>query len=387
MIELPDRSPKIFLVMGILLSVLLHKDIFNKDLIGVHLWRQAQNEWNIRNFVRTDNNILNPRIPALNLGTDGNILRYEFPLMTWSIAQVQSLLGESILITRVIMFLVGILCIIGIYKMIGLLFQDEWLAVYTAWAFAFTPIFYYYMINPLSDVWAMCAQIWMMVFLIKYIKDLHLRHFVLSSVLLMLAGLFKLPYFMYGIMLATISVYRFFKVDHSLKILICNGFILLLISVPVVTWYWYAMKDWGYMGVIKGVFAPGGRDHLGEYIGFVFTKWLPFHLQNIVSIGFFLVGLYILISKRIFSQATRWILICGFVITVLYYIYEMNMIAKVHDYYMLPFLMWISIPVALGIQFVNLSKYKAWIIPFIIAMPFLAYSYVDSYWSIDRNGY
>ena len=90
-----------------LLSMAMHWRIFSTDLVGVHLWRQSQTQLNIQNFYRHDFNILNPRVNITNLGPN-TLYRYEFPIMQWSIACVHKVLGESITITRVCLFLLGL---------------------------------------------------------------------------------------------------------------------------------------------------------------------------------------------------------------------------------------------------------------------------------------
>jgi len=67
-----SRSALLIVLASMMISIGAHWTIFNTDLIGVHLWRQSQNEWYVRNFMREDNNILNPRIPAHNLGSGTN---------------------------------------------------------------------------------------------------------------------------------------------------------------------------------------------------------------------------------------------------------------------------------------------------------------------------
>ena len=55
------------LLCSILLSLLLHRPNISTEIRGIHAWRQTQTAWNIRNFVRHDANILNPRISHLLL--------------------------------------------------------------------------------------------------------------------------------------------------------------------------------------------------------------------------------------------------------------------------------------------------------------------------------
>lgn len=74
------RTVFYLLLLSLGLNLFLHSKHLNKEVTGIHTWRQSQTMWNVRNFVRHDNNILNPRISSFNGGKD-NLYRYEFPLM------------------------------------------------------------------------------------------------------------------------------------------------------------------------------------------------------------------------------------------------------------------------------------------------------------------
>jgi hypothetical protein len=383
-----SKTHWIILFATILSSTLLHWNIFNKDLIGVHLWRQAQNEWYTRNFLRNDNSIFNPRIAAHNLGSDGNILRYEFPLLQWSTAQVKRVFGDSIFITRLIMFGIGIATVMGFYFFIQSLFGNKMIASLAAFSFMYSPVFYYYSINPLSDVCALGASCWMFFYLIRYTYLGRTSDFLISSLLLMMAGLFKLPYFMFGIMPLTLIGFKLINKSISSRKLVKEISILFQISIPVAAWYIYAISSWGYMGVLKGVTAHTNFSELWIYLKFALFQWLPKHLINPFGLIFFLIGLLVLMRRQNFEPPVRHILISGFLITVLYYVYEINMIAKVHDYYMLPFLPWLHVVMVMGIQWIfNTHKYSWLLIPFLLAMPVFSYFKIDTFWNINRNGY
>lgn len=382
-----SRSALLIVLASMMISIGAHWTIFNADLIGVHLWRQSQNEWYVRNFMREDNNILNPRIPAHNLGSKDNLLRYEFPLMQWSIAQVKQVVGDSIWVTRSMMFLIGLFCIWGIYLLLVQIWSQKIVAALTAWTFCYSPVFYYYMINPMSDIWALCAQIWMMVWLVKFIQTQKFSHFIWSAVFLMLAGLFKLPFFMFGIMLLTESFYAYLRINHSSSILLKKLFVLFAITIPVAAWYIFAIKDWGYMGVLKGVTAQANLSDLFVYFKFALFHWLPLHLVNVFAMIFLLIGIWILIQRKVFTPSLSYVFSAGMIITLLYYVYEINMIAKVHDYYMLPFLVWLHLGISVGIRSIDWAKSRfIWLILF-IGMPVYAYLKIKPFWNINRNGY
>ncbi|NJN33156.1 MAG: hypothetical protein HC817_01795 [Saprospiraceae bacterium] len=110
-----------------LVSVVMHFNIFTLDLQGNHLWRQSQTQINIQNFYRHDNNILNPRHNNF-AGSENNIQRMEFPIMQWTIAQFHRLFGESITITRICVFVIGLLSVCGFFQLMQVLFKNALLS-------------------------------------------------------------------------------------------------------------------------------------------------------------------------------------------------------------------------------------------------------------------
>jgi 4-amino-4-deoxy-L-arabinose transferase-like glycosyltransferase len=118
-----------------LLSLIMHFEIFTLDLQGVHLWRQSQTQINIQNFYRHDNNIFNPRNSIAH--DQMNIQRLEFPIMQWIIAQFHRIFGESIIITRISIFTIGILSVLGIFQVLQILFKNPLLSFLTAYSFNF----------------------------------------------------------------------------------------------------------------------------------------------------------------------------------------------------------------------------------------------------------
>lgn len=383
------RTHILILLLTLLTGIATHWKIFHTDLIGVHLWRQAQNQWNIRNFHRHDPNILNPRISAHNLGHEGNILRYEFPLMQWSIAQLQYVFGEAILVTRISMFLLGFMGILGFYQLVWLLYKDKVLAACGAWILSFSPMFYYYTLNPFSDIPALAAQIWMMAFTVKYYQSQNFKDLVWAAACLCLAGLFKLPYAVFGLMPLTAVLLLFYRDGRQWGLLFKSSIPLILASLPVVAWYSYAIASWESMGVLKGIFGSAGMGEIPQYIGYHLFQWLPRHLINPAGVIFFISGLVAFRRWKALSAGPSILLLAGAGIGLFYYAYEVNMIAKVHDYYLLPFLPWLHLVVVHGLHaFRKHRALKTASIPVLGLFPWVAFFLINDYfWNIDRNGY
>jgi hypothetical protein len=152
------KTRNIILISIVLISTAMHFKHFSKDLMSIHVWRQTQTQSTINNFYEEDMNIFNPR--RNDRGDSDGIFRMEFPIMQWIVASQYKVFGNHLIITRLFMFLIGFLTILGIYKLLDALFHNTILSVIGAWAFNFSPSFYYYTINPLPDNFALCCSVW-----------------------------------------------------------------------------------------------------------------------------------------------------------------------------------------------------------------------------------
>jgi hypothetical protein len=137
MLEIISRyKNQLALVYTFFISAILHIDKFVMDLNGAHLSRQAQTQMNILSFSRYDFNILNPRnFNLLKMDPKGDIQRLEFPLMQWLIACINKLFGESIINTRIMMFLFGFLGVVFAFYLVLFLFKNFYIAFLISYAF------------------------------------------------------------------------------------------------------------------------------------------------------------------------------------------------------------------------------------------------------------
>jgi len=343
----------LFLSLFIGLSYVQHSPSIKLDIQGIHTWRQSQTMWNIRNFVRYDNNILNPRINRFNVGKD-NILRYEFPLMQWGIAQLQKLFGEEIAIVRKSVFTIGILSIFTIFFITYLIFNNWLTATFSAILFQYSPVFYYYTINPIPDNLALAFGLIYILFIIKHRKSNRIRHLTISSIALMLSTMCKLPYLMFSI----ISIFFFIKdVYEAKKIsprLYKYALIQAAILIPAFCWYIWVIPGWVGNPILTGQLNEGFI--LSEYFyiaKYHLVKMFPHILLSIPIWILLVIGFINLYCKW---KNYKWVFAL-ITITFFYLFVEFKPIGVVHDYYMLPFLPWLFIIISFGVDRVNQSRY------------------------------
>lgn len=372
----------LFLVMFVGLSFFQHHRYLDTDIQGIHSWRQSQTMWNIRNFVRHDNNILNPRINRFNGGED-NILRYEFPLMQWSIAQLQKVFSENIKVVRISVFLIGLLSILAFCILIKEIFGDWLTAVLSAILLQYSPLFYYYTINPIPDNMALAFGFLYVAFILKHSKTNKNSQLIIASVALLISTLCKLPF----LMISVLSIWFFIKKIYegkglflSLRNYALPQFIFIL---PALLWYVWVMPSWSGNPILTGQLNESFI--IGEYVeivGYHLTTMFPHILYSIPIWGILPIGVWIFIKNW---RSHRWILAL-ILITFLYLILELKPIGKVHDYYMMPFLIWLYILVGFGVSKILTMRYG---LPLMLIVCTISSIYtstkVHENWSIEQS--
>ncbi len=369
------------------LSFLLHFRIFSTDIVGPHAWRQTATQITIDCFFEEDNNILHPKIYAR--GTGDGIRLAEFPLMQWTVAQTYYIIGQSIFATRVVCFAIGLFAILGFYMLLKLLTRNKYVVISGAVLFSSSPLFYYYMINPLPDLLALCAAVWSMYF---YLKAAHASKpylYYLGTAALSIAILCKLPYIIFaGVPLGIlINVVREKQNRAHIVTLLLSG----LLVTPAVLWYAKVLPQMTWNPAMAGIFSDTKEGHpLLESLTGNLISLLPELYLNYAAVPLFLVGLFILVKQRMKLLRRHLPFTITGILTLLYFFYEINLISTVHDYYMLPFLPLLFLIAARGFQELLESKSKAIriaCIVMVLATPITAYLRIDTRWNTQGPGF
>lgn len=371
----------------LLLSLLMHAWMLNRDLVGVHVWRQAQTQTVINNFVSESWNIFEPRINQ-HAHTD-RIYRMEFPIMQWLFAVFHKAFGPHIIISRLLTLLIGFASVIGIYRLCTLIFNNKTVGVIAAWAFSFSPVFYYYTVNPLPDNFALCCAIWSLVFFYRYMLHPVLKHIIISAVFLCLATLAKLPFVMYGVV--AVAYWLINRKEPAIKS--STPFLVYFMAlIPAMAWYITVIPGWTGNGVVAGVldtstYTVSGVLHI---LTGTLVSMLPEMLLNYAATPLFIAGLIFMYQLRLWKHLYFLPLLFILLGVTAYYLFEINMIALVHDYYLFPFLPLLFIVVAYGAYQMLSAQAKAlrWCtILLLAALPFLAMARINGRWGTENPGF
>ena len=356
--------------------------------MDAHVWRQTQTQSNINNFYEEDMNILNPRKNERENG-DG-IFRMEFPLMQWLVAAQYKVFGPHLIITRIFMFLLGIFAVLGMYSMLSALFKNPTLAAFGAWAFNFSPSFYYYTINPLPDLMSLAFGLWGLALFFRWRNNENRLLLFLSGVCLYIATLCKLPFIIfYAVPFAFFL--QSIKRKNALKPAITNAFIVFSLAILPIAWYLWVIPQWQGNMVVHGIFDnQEGANKLLDYIVGNLVSTLPELLLNYGAVPLFIAGSYFAIHRRVWQKPHFIPIALLTALAVAYYLFEANAIALHHDYYLFPFYPILFIIVGYGAyQLFNARPIflRGASIFFMLVLPITCYIRMHKKWNPESPGF
>ena len=367
------RRRLVLFVLMPLVSLLFHIAIFGTDLVGIHVWRQTQTMGTITNFYeafgRWDFNIFTPHINDYGISQDGRGLYcMEFPLMQYIVAWFYFILRVPITevwLVRVLMFGVGLGTVFGIEALMRHIFRiDRSLPLVAAWMLLFSPVFYYYMLNPMPDNVALGFSIWGLAIFFKVYEYDHqststeLRRYLeclLGSLLLALAALVKLPYVLFTVPVVILIIddflYQYAARWRSVAVLL----MLFGCLVSPAWWYMSVVGHWQGNGVVLGILDS--RLTAWQWLDIFAFHWYSTQFElllNYAATPFYLFGIASLfipvLRRRLFAYYRgEAIAVIGLAVAWISYLaFEANMIGRTHDYYLMPFLPHLLIVATMG---------------------------------------
>lgn len=371
-----------------LLSAVMHAPHFSKDIISGHVWRQTQTQSTIISFYEEDFNILNPR--RNERGNGDGIFRMEFPLFQWLAAGLLKIFGKYVMVVRLFAFVIGLFSILGMYRLLEELFGDRTKAAIGAWAFNFSPAFYYYTICPMPDNLALCFSIWGIVFFLSWMNQQSIYKIVLSGLFIALGALCKLPFVLYYTFPVAYFLWKFYKEQWGVKNLLLLSLLLSFILLPLL-WYVNVVLGWHGNGIVQGMM--NNNESASVLIGYLWDNLisiLPEMLLNYGSVLFFLAGFYYAVQLKKYRDYRFGMLAAWGLSIIAYFVFEINMITNDHDYYSFPFYPLLFILVSFGAYHLlhseaNFVRYLA--ITLMLILPVTTLLRMQSRWREDSPGF
>jgi 4-amino-4-deoxy-L-arabinose transferase-like glycosyltransferase len=371
-----------------LISAAMHFRIFTTDIIGPHAWRQTQTVANIQYFARNDFNILHPQTHVLTSGS--TYMRMEFPLLQWSIAGAFRVFGEQLWLLRFLLFTTGIVTLAGMGRLAHIVFGRAEAAPLAAWTLCFSPMFYYYSMNPLPDLLALCCAVWGLYFFFAWRKSKAMRALLCCVLFLAVAALCKLPFLIfYGVFAGWLWDEWKSKNRSPAYYAKVIAVVMLSVAAPAL-WYFTVMKEWAPNMVTSGMLhneLPASAI-FGILWGSLVST-LPEFLLNYCAVPFFLAGAFRLFRDKKQKRPGAVALLVVAFAALLYFLFELNAITLIHDYYLMPFLPLLFLAVTYGVlKFLDGPRWmRTAAIVLLIAMPLAAFLRSDSRWNADDPGF
>jgi len=123
---------------------------------------------------------------------------------------------------------------------------------------------------------------------------------------------------------------------------------------------------------------------------FNFSSTLPELLLNYGSVLFFIAGFYFIFKRKAYKNVKFLMLISLSVMVLVYFFFEINAIAKVHDYYLFPFYPLLFSLVAYGAYYLLQIKkpffrYLTWAL--LLILPLTCYLRMEVRWTPESPGF
>jgi 4-amino-4-deoxy-L-arabinose transferase-like glycosyltransferase len=370
------------------ISGLMHLRIFTTDIVGPHSWRQTQTVAGIEHFATGSFNITQPQTYQFLQGT--NTLRMEFPLLQWLIGGAYRLFGEHLWLLRACMFAVGLMTVFGMGKLAQSFFRRDEGFLIASWTLCFSPLFYYYCINPLPDLLALCFSVWGLAYFFQWNVTGEIKHLIACVALLALGTLCKLPFIVFYGAFAGYLVNQLKSRSVSWTKLFLHLAVPVLSLVGPVAWYMIVMREWTPNIVTSGILESDltAKQLLDIIIG-TLVSTLPELILNYAAVPLFLIALYFSLRNKSGSNVQRLPFLFLCLSVLFYYVFEINAITLIHDYYLFPFLPVLFLLVTYGaLQLIDLGKkFRSALIVLIAILPVTAFLRADSRWNESDPGF
>jgi hypothetical protein len=164
-----------------------------------------------------------------------------------------------------------------------------------------------------------------------------------------------------------------------------------LFLLPPFVWYASVVSQWEAKGIVNGMLRNDiPYTTILDYLQYNIVSTLPELLLNYGSLLFFLSGFYFMVKNKLYKKpffAELAVLGLG---VIAYFLYELNMIANVHDYYLFPFLPLLFMLVAYGAF--NLLQHKFKVMRYLalfllLILPLTAWLRMQVRWNEDSPGF
>lgn len=314
----------------LIVFALLHlPNFFAATFSHVRFWEQADRAAISRNFSNESMNILYPRIDLR--GNTSGIEGTEFPLYHYLVGAVYKVSGHDWTgYGKILSLLCALIAISAFYRLacmdIGGLQQQPLLVLLLLSSVALTPFFFRFSVLFMPDMFALAFAVLSFYFMHAYWQQSRNHTLLVLSLLCLAVATVSRPYYGFFALPYIELLVCFFRISFARGLALVFGLVVALL--PFVLWYyvWVPHLDQAYG--VGGYFFMGTpimsnimqiAHHPLSYINHLVKILLGFYL-GWVLLPFFLHGLYLLASKKLYrmnSRRTRHLLSIAFIALLL----------------------------------------------------------------------
>ncbi len=380
-------STKKFLLTLIVLQILLHIPILPLPPMGQHTWRQVMGLAPARNYFEEDSKFLYPSQDVRIAQADKGVTYFEFPLLYWIIGQSYHLTGFSHINGRFMMLVVGVLLILGSYRLIRSLGFNEIKARWFTLFVSTSPYFFYYSVTVSPNLPALTWFIWGTALLIPSISaETWGWKFWLGIILILLGTISKATYLFFGLPIAYLFISQFF-LNRNPKVLVTAVISFLVITLPNLFLYIHSKRLFDESPierqahtVLKSYFYISSWSDITTTLRPAIVEWFLQMFVNTAAIPFFMVGCYLVLRNKKWRSRTgkfflMW-LISFFVFSFFFFTQF-----RQHAYYLTPLLVFAAAGSAQGMDFLwKKNKFRLLLFVLIICVPLVMVGRVGHRW-------
>ncbi|MCZ7558345.1 MAG: glycosyltransferase family 39 protein [Bacteroidia bacterium] len=333
----------ILLFVALAVSFLLRFYLIDSTVIGWHSWRQSDTAAIARNFHQVSMNILQPRADW----GGGLPVEAEFQLFPYLIALLYRILGESIVIARLLPSVFMLAAAWGIFRLGGRWYNER-VGVMAASLYALLPLNLFYGRAVMPEAMMLCCIVYGLLYFDRWLETKKWSDAVLAYLSVSVAVLLKLPTLWIGLPLLVLIIARggMGSVLRPAQVLFAVAVLL-----PVAAWYWHAHGIFLETGNTFGIWT-GETNKWGElssllslkYYNDIFFKSIAERHLTYPVFLLMLYGLYRLLREKRNHITLFWML------AVIVFFFVVRKGNQVHEYYQLPFTQPAVLIAAVGID-------------------------------------
>lgn len=312
-----------------------------------------------------------------HIGTSNFTEDFRFPLLEYVIASIWFIVGESLIVARIIMILFSLASILAFYLITKEFFKKSLLRIISTALFAFSPLMIYWSFRIYTDIPALCCMLFSIWLFLKYLNRKKTPLILGAGALASLAFLFRFPIILFAIVLGS---YLLIKKMFKPIIYFALGAIVILIP-------WLLFNYIKYNNPIWDLLAQGGA--VAEYTAMQPVKLMLINISG--ALGLIILGLlpflwwliFVKKKNRIFANKEYfWIILAMILIEIIFYALIVRLKLSRYILTISPLIILLSIA---GIYWlsINFIKYKkiiliSVIILFCLQTIILAYSNIQT---------